>query len=213
MRGVSITLLLGLTLLAIGVGLALLRSPLSVARTNGVSTDTHTAIASTDQSNSYCQPRETVPRQTSAIRISLVASIGPRVSVAVLSAGHTISSGDLGPGWTDEVVTVPVKPVLRTVPAATVCVSFHLRDGRLFLLGADTSARFAAREGPRALPGMMRIEYLRPGRRSWASLIPTVVTNIGFSHAVAGAWVVFVLLALVATMVLLASKLVLADRR
>jgi hypothetical protein len=142
-----------------------------------------------------------------------VASIGPRVRVDVFSDGRAITSGEQVPGWTGEVVTVPVKPIPRAISAATVCVSFHLSDGRLFLLGKDTPPAIAAREGGRTLPGIMRIEYLRPGTRSWASLIPTAVTNMGFSHAVAGALVVSVVLALLAAVVLLASNLLLTDLR
>lgn len=213
MRGVRITLLLGLTLLAGGVGLVLLHSPMSVAATNGVTPDTQRAVALASRDTSYCQAGETLPPRTSAIRVSMVAALGPRVRVEVSSNAGAITGGEQGSGWTGESVTVPVKLVPRAIPAATVCVSFHLRDGTVYLLGEKTPADIAAREGTQTLPGRMRLEYLHAGSRSWASLIPAVITALGFSHAMAGVLVVLVVLGLVATTVLLASSLVLTDLR
>jgi hypothetical protein len=211
MRGVRLALVLGLALLAIAVGLSLTRSPMTVAAANGVSSVTQTAIASTGQSGSYCQSRETLPQGTSSVRISLVASIGPRVKVVVTSGGQIVTSGEQGPGWTGEVVAVPVEPLRRTVSHATVCISFRLRDGTLYLLGATSPEAIGAREGTRALAGRMRIEYLRTATHSWASQIPAVIRHMGFGRAISGSWIAFLALALIAAVAIVASKLVLSD--
>ncbi|HTW43261.1 MAG TPA: hypothetical protein VMD79_13205 [Solirubrobacteraceae bacterium] len=211
MRGVGITLAVGFTAMALAVGLSLLRSPATLTRTNGVADDTQTAVAATSESAVYCQPNEELPAHTSAIRISLVASIGPRTRLYVLSAGHVLTSGEQGAGWTGSALAVPVRQLARAVPAATVCVAFRLRDGMLFLLGEDTPPDRAAREGRFALPGRMRVEFVSPGTRTWASMIPAIVRSIGLSHDGDGGLIVLVVLTLLALLVGLTTRLLLTD--
>jgi hypothetical protein len=214
MRDVRIALVAGLTLLAIGICLTLLHSPLSVAATNkppGLLEEEQ--LSSTRSGARYCQAGETLPRGTATIRIGLSASLGPRVSVAVSSGGHTITSGEAGSGWTGWVVSVPVEPLPHAVLGVTVCASFRVRDETLVLLGTKTGAALAARENGRPLPGRMSIEYLRPGTRSWASMVASVARDMGFGRAWAGTWVVFLALALLAAVAGIASGFVLHEMR
>lgn len=213
MRSVKVALVAGLTLLAIAVGLVLRQAPMSVAGTNKIHDREGATIASTRHSASYCQADETLPSGTSATRISLAASIGPRVRVLVSSRGHPITGGEQESGWTGWVVTVPVKSVAHTVSGTTICVSFRPHDETVSLVGRRSPAAIAARDGQQPLAGRMSIEYLRPGTRSWASLASSVVRNMGFGRAWGGTWSVFLALALLAALAVLAMRFVLTDLR
>jgi hypothetical protein len=214
MRRISIALVAGLTLLAIGVGLTLLHAPLSVAATNkpaGLLEEEQ--LASTRSGASYCQRGETLPRGTSAIRIGLAASLGPRVGVVVRAAGHTLTGGEANSGWTGWVVAVPVRPLPHAVSDVTICASFRVANETLVLLGVKTLAAIATRANGRPLAGRMSIEYLRPGGRSWASLAASVLRNMGLGRAWAGEWIVFLAVALLVAVAILASRVLLAEMR
>lgn len=213
MRRVTITLLTELALLTAAIGVTLSRSPMSVARINGPAGSTLEPLASTDRDATYCQGHETLPAGTSAIRIALSASTGPRVNVVVTSGRHLLTSGEQGSGWTGSVVTVPVRPLSDPASDITVCASFRLRHETVALFGLAAPDALAAHEGRRALPGTMWIEYLRSGESSWASLIPSIVHHMGLGRANAGPGVVFLSLALVIAVAALASTLLVRELR
>jgi hypothetical protein len=211
MRGVRIVLVAGLTLVAIAIVLTLLQAPMSVAGTNKMPGKQEEPIASTEGSATYCQAGETLPHGSSALRIWLDAASGPRVSVVVSSGGHPITSGERGSDWIGGSVTIPVKPLSRTVSGVTVCVSFRLQDETVIAQGNAAPAAIAAHDGRKALGGRIWIEYLRPGTRSWASLAPEVMRHMGFGRAAAGTWIVYLALLLLAAVAALASRLVLRE--
>jgi len=212
MRRVRISLLAALTLLVLAIVLTLAQSPMSVAFSNKVA-DQEATVASTTHDATYCQADELLPVHTSAIRIWLDAAAGPHVDVVVFSGGRAITNGSRGSNWTGGSVTVPVKPLSRAVNGVTVCVSFHLRDETVLTQGSMTPAAFAAREGRRALAGRMWIEYLRPGSRSWASLVPEIVRHMSFGHAVAGTWIVYAILVLLIATTAVAANVILTELR
>ncbi len=212
MRRVKISLLAGLMLLMLAIVLTLAQSPLSVASSNKVANQEAT-VASTTHGATYCQANEPLPAHTSAIRIWLDAAAGPHVNVVVSSGGRAITDGSRGSNWTGGSVTVPVKPLSRAVKVVTVCVSFHLHDETVLTQGSTTPAAFAAHEGRRALAGRMWIEYLRPGSRSWASLVPEIVRHMSFGHAVAGTWIVYAILVLLIATAAIAANVVLTELR
>jgi hypothetical protein len=210
MREVRMALFAGLMLLVIAIGFALARSPMSVARRNG--TPTHEErIAYTTTGASYCQADELLPSGTTAIRLWMLAFAGPRVRVVVYSAGRKITGGERGSGWTSREVTVPLKPLPRAVSGVTVCSSFPLHDESISVFGEATAPAIAAHDETRALPGRMWIEYLRPGTRSWASLTPSILSRMGFGRAASGIGIVLLALALLASVAVLASRLVLRE--
>jgi hypothetical protein len=213
MRGVQLALGAGLTLLALAIGLTLSRSPATVAATNKPHGRQETPISSTRRPTRYCQTGETLPRGTSAIRISLGASIGPRVSVLVSAGGRAIASGEQDSGWTGWVLAVPVSPLSHTVAGVTICASFAPAHETVVLFGERTPAAIAARAGGQPTQGRMWIEYLRPGTRSWASLTSSVVRDMGFGRAWSGRGIAFVVLALLTAVAILASRLVLTEMR
>jgi hypothetical protein len=211
MRGVRIALVCALTLLALAVGLTLSRPPLSVARANHPLGRTEQPVASTSHGGRYCQSREVLPADTSAIRIWLDAASGPRLHVTVLDGGRTVTSGVRGSNWIGGSVTVPVKPLPHAILDATVCASFSVHDETLIAQGNAAPATLAARFDERTLGGRIWIEDLRPGQRSWASLAPEVARNMGFGRADPGIWVVFLALALALAIAVLTTGLVLRE--
>jgi hypothetical protein len=212
MRGVAAALGAGLALLLVAIVLVLLHAPMSVALKNGV-VQREKSIATTEHGANYCQGRELLPAGTSAIRVWLSAYTGPRVRLLVSSDGQPIASGEKGSGWTGREVTVPVKPLPHAVADVTVCLAFQLRDESVGLFGALTSPSVAAHNGDEALKGRMWIEYLRPGKSSWAALIPTVARNMGLGRAYGGIGIVLLALALLLTVATLATVLVLKEVR
>lgn len=212
MRRVTIALIVGLALLMLAIGLVLLSSPMVVARKNGtpVSED---RIATASRAVTYCQPDELLPAGTTAIRLALAANTGPRVSVAVRAGGRVLTGGMRGPGWTGRVVTVALSPLPSAVPNTTICASLRPRYESVTVFGESTSRTIAAREGQHALPGRMWIEYLRPGTRSWASLIPSTARRLGLGRALAGTWNALLVLELVAAMAVATSVLILKELR
>jgi hypothetical protein len=210
MRSVAVALAAGLTALVLAIGVTMLHSPMSVARTNGVATEEH-RIDMTRHDASYCQANELLPQGTSALRLSFSALTGPRIHVVVTAGGRQTTSGERSSAWTSRVVTVPVKPLPRTVANVTVCASFRLKDESVTVFGEPTPPASAARDGRRHLMGRFFIEYLRPGRRSWASLASSTVAHMGLGRAAAGAGIVLLAIALLVAIAAIASRLVLEE--
>ena len=213
MSGTRVGLAVGLALTAIAVVIVLSGSPPVLAGTNGVIPVPYPPLTSVPGGGGGCQADETVPAGTSAVRLSLEASAGPRVSVAVLSGGRVIARGASVQGWLGRGVPVPITPLERTVHHATVCFSFAGAEERVSLLGVRTAPRSAVRSGPRVLPGRIAIEYVRAGSASWWSLAPSVARRMGLGRAWAGTWVAAMVALVMATGIVLASWLMLRAAR
>ncbi len=213
MPSARVGLALGLALTAIAAAIVLSGSPPVLAGTNGVVAAPYPPLASVPGAGRGCQAQETVPAGTSAIRLSLEASAGPRVSLAVLSDGRTLARGASVKGWLGRVVTVPVAPLKRTIHHATVCFSFAGAEERVSLLGVRTAPGRAPHSGARELPGRIAVEYVRAGSSSWWSLAPSVARRMGLGRAWAGTWVAAMVALLMATGIVLASWLTLREAR
>ena len=210
MREVRIALAAGLGLLAVGIVVVLAGSPTSVAHTNGTP-EREARIATVTRGTSFCQVGELLPAGTSAIRLSWFAFSGPRVRVAVYAGGRTITSGEVGSGWTSREVTVPVRPLAHSVAGATVCGSFHMRNENVTVFGEPTPSGEAAYVGHKRLEGRMWIAYLRSGTRSWASLVPSILGHMELGRASSGPGIVFFALMSLAALVGLACYLVVKE--
>jgi hypothetical protein len=195
---VRVALAIGLALLGLAIVVTLLRAPVAVIATNGIPDAGE--VARTRKSTSACQAGEVLPAGTSAIRLTLAAEIGPAVTVAVRSAGRTVTRGSRGDGWTGASVTVPVRRVSRTTPAAKLCFTLGRPLASVEIFGEHAS-RAGTLVGPRGepLPGRLGVEYLGAGRSSWLSLLPSVARRMGFGHAWGGAWIALALLAAMAS--------------
>lgn len=197
----QVALTVGLALTALAIVLVMSRSPLEVAGTN--SAPANGIVEYVQGGSSRCQISGTVPRDTSAIRISVTANVGPQVTLKVLSGPLVITSGRRVAGWgVQESVTVPVKRVLRTIPNAEICMAFGPSVRPIIIHGAAM---------PAATVVTFRVEYLRPGPVSWWSLASTVARHMGFGHAASGTWIVFALLVVMLAVAVLASRLILRE--
>jgi hypothetical protein len=187
-RRIWIALFVGLALVAGSVGIALSSSPVVVAATNG--TAERQSLGSTVSGLTACQEGETLPRNTSAVRLSLFASVGSAVAVRVLSGGRVLTSGEHGPAWTGGSVTVPIRALPRAVSDATTCFTIRRSRTSVSLAGASTPRSQAARlpEGG-LLPGRLRVEYLRQSGSDWWSMVLPIARRMGLGRALAGTWV------------------------
>jgi 4-amino-4-deoxy-L-arabinose transferase-like glycosyltransferase len=201
---VKIAIGVGLTVLAIAIAAVLSQSPLVVIGSNAVPASKRVIYEAGGKS--FCQPGGTLPPRTSAVRISAIAKIGPTVSVQMLSGTHVVAQGRRAAGWGDaETVTIPLTPVSHAVPNARLCVKLGPFGEGIALFGASTE--MAVGNGRVETRKEFRIEYLRTGRQSWWSLIPGVVRRMGFGHAPASAWAVFLLAAMMVAVAVLALRL------
>jgi hypothetical protein len=202
----------GLALMAIAIGVTLTRSPPIVAWSD--STPLNGAIAHTRTSARACQGDETLPRGASAVRLSLYAVYGPRLSVAVLSGERVLTSGALGAGWTAEAVTVPLRPLRHGASHVKLCFALGPTSELIGMIGSPAGPGEATTTGDgHRLGGRMRIEFVRPGRRSWLSLASSVARRMGLGHTAAGTWVVLLLAAVMATVLAGASWLTARELR
>jgi hypothetical protein len=201
-RAKLVVVSVGLAITAATLVVVLSESPPRVLATTSPATE---EVAVSDVGYlAACQANETLPRGTTAIRISLAAFIGPPVKVTIVSHGHKIAAGGHESAWSGQDVTVPLREVSRTVPAVTVCfATVPLRD-ELIAYGRRTGKATAAYTSTgAALPGRVSIEYLGAGGTSWLSLITTVARHMGLGRGWSGTWVAL----LVAMLTLAASAL------
>jgi hypothetical protein len=200
---VRLALAMGLTVTAIALGLVLSQTPLVLAGTNGVPADP--AVTYLRHGGILCQGGGTLPADTVAVRVSLSANAGPRVSLRALSGSRVVAEGERGAGWgTDETVTVPVARVPRTIRDTRVCATVAQAAEPIQVNGATVQTA-----GGEAV--WLRLEYLRHGPTSWASLAASVAHRMGLAHAPGGTWVVFALIAAMVGVCVLASRLILSD--
>ncbi len=205
---VKVALAVGLALIALAFVLTLAHAPLSVAR-RGVATE-HTLV-NTGRPAPACQGGETLPHDTTALRLSLTAALGPRVTVKVLSGSRVVTRGTAPPGWSNASVTVPVQPLSRTLAPVKVCFAMALMNGNVSMRGSPTTHALAATSGRQRLPGRMGIEYLHPSGSTWWSQATSVARRLGLGRAAGGTWTALLVMALVVACIALSSWLVVQE--
>jgi hypothetical protein len=190
----------GLVAGAAALALILSGAPRVLAGTNAVPLESR--FATTRGPATVCQSGETLPAHTAAIRLALESAVGPGVQLRVLAGRHAITRGSRGSGWTGGAVTVAVEPRSHTFSGVTVCFAIPRSRIHVAVLGEPARGAASARAVPGgALPGRMRVEYLRAGRASWFSLAASVATRMGFGRAFAGSWIAWLVLALMLALV------------
>jgi hypothetical protein len=200
----KVVLAAGLVLMAIAIVVTLSGSPLVVAHANG--TVPNEAIVETANEAEACQGGEVLPAGISAIRITLLSDAGPRVSLTALSGARVLTDGVAGSGWTSGAVTVPVRPVARTVSDVRICFRLGPTVETVALYGSPTRAAVAARDREgNPLPGRITIEYMRSALGSWWSDASAVARHIGLGRAPSGTWIALLLLVLMGAAVASAS--------
>ncbi len=213
---VRVALALGLAFVAIAVVLVMSGSPIRVAGENSVAAQAGSVAAQAPIASAHgraraCQSGELLPAGTTALRPSFEASVGPSVTVTVLSGAHVLTRGTRASGWTGGQVTVPIEPLSRATPDVTVCFSLGESREVVNIFGRRTIASVAASSGGEPLDGRMGIEYLAAGTHSWWSIAASVARRIGLGRAPSGTWVVLVPASLMAAAALLAAGLCLRE--
>jgi Predicted membrane protein (DUF2142) len=198
---------LALSCIAAAVAVLLTHAPTVVIRTDAVANKA--VVAYTRGPTRFCQRSALLPRGTSAIRISLLANTGPRVTLKVLAGSRVLTQGSRDAGWgSSDTVTVPVRRVARAVHDVEVCTTVGRAPEASVLIGSIAHGTAGGHAGAVTL----QVEYLRVGHRSWWSLAASIAGHMGRGHALSGTWVVALLIALMAAVAALASWALLGRR-
>jgi hypothetical protein len=212
MSRVKIALAGGLVVTAAAIALTLLQSPAQITR--GTQTPGETEIdATTAHGTTICQRHQLLPRDTTEIQPKLGANSGPEVHLRVISAGTVITGGQRGSGWSGRIVTVPVKPLSRNVSDVTICIDFSLHNETVSAYGSPASGTNRATEGGQILKERLWINDLSPAKQSWASQLGSIFTHLELGRTMTGPWIVVLVLALMASVIALASMLALKELR
>lgn len=210
MRGVLVALAGGLVCIAAALGFALSEAPPTVAGTNGV--EARHDIANTRGDVTVCQAGGTLPKGTSAIRVSFSANIGPRVSVEARAAGRLVAHGTRSAGWgISETVTVPVGRVPSAVNNVQVCATAGPAIENVEVNGTRSTTASTSGAVHHALA--LRLEYLRAGRSSWLSLASSVARHLGLGRDPSGTWLAFLVVAMMLLAAALTSRLLRSELR
>ncbi len=196
----TVALAAGLSLIAIAVGVAVTRSPPSVAWTD--QTPLRGTVAYMAAGSRACQGGETLPPAVTAVRLSLYAGLGPRVRVDVSSGARLLTHGVRDAGWRGESPTVALAPAPHGASDVELCFSVGSSGESVGLDGEPAKpGQSAVAQNGRSLGVRLRTEYLRSGNRSWISLATIVARHMGQGRWAAGAWIAPLVLILVAAIV------------
>ncbi len=203
---VGLALAVGLASGVVALAVVLSRPPLNVvAGTDGLAANPLVGYTRGGEAT-VCQSAGTVPAGTEAVRVSLSANVGPRVSLKISRGASVVAAGVRAPGWgVDETVTVPVARVAKTIVFARACTTVGESVEPVQINGT----RVTTSAGRHAL--WLRMEYLRPGPRSWLSLASSIAARMGFARAPSGGWVAWLVVVLMLAAALLAARLVLRE--
>jgi hypothetical protein len=223
MSNVKVTLAAGIALLVVVGVVTLTRSPPRVVRAvaqEHVGRGERHRLGLTTSDIAICQAGEVLPRGVSGIRLSLRAFYGAQVHVVAYSGARVLATGARGADWTGQSVTVPVAPLDRASSHVKLCFAIGPNSEPVDILGAVASRRETAvaltsrRVTPASatvegvpLEGRVGVEYLAAGTGSWWSRLSSVATHMGFGRAYSGAWIAFLVAALMAAVGVLAVRL------
>jgi hypothetical protein len=201
MRRVPVALAAGLVLIVAALVVVLSRAPLTLAGTNGVVANPK--VAKTGGQVTICRNEGTLPANTSAIRVSLSANVGPKVTVRVQSGKTVVAEGSRPPGWgLAETVTTPVKPIPHAIRNVRICTRVGAAAETIEIKGTIIKGVVA-----------LRVEYLRAGPSSWWSLASSVADHIGLGRSPTGTWIAWLAVALMLAIAGLTSRLLVQEMR
>jgi hypothetical protein len=208
---VAITLACGFAVITAVLIALLLHAPDEIISTNSIAVAEELGVFS--RHTTVCQANERIPASTTALRMSLIAYIGPAVSVAVSQGGQVVATGHHNGGWVSGSLTLPPKPAVATPIDATICLTRDRGAELAGLFGNAAPRALAATSNGSPLPGRMRTEYLARGHRSWLSLAHHVARRLGLGHSPSGTWIVLPLVAMMAIAVALGAWLLTRERQ
>ncbi|HTA98803.1 MAG TPA: hypothetical protein VK730_14320 [Solirubrobacteraceae bacterium] len=204
MRARTLTIALCLAVVAAMAAVTLSEAPPRVVRGVRANMD----VAYTYGDFAACQGEEVLPRDISAMRMSVGAGIGPTVHVKVYAGSRILTQGSHPSGWAGGSVTVPVAPLNRASSNVKLCVAVEPNSEPIYVYGVEAlPARAAVSSEGRTLPGRIGVEYLAAGHGSWWSRALLVARHMGLGHAIRGTWVALLVVALVGSVAALAVRL------
>jgi DMSO/TMAO reductase YedYZ molybdopterin-dependent catalytic subunit len=164
-----------------------------------------------------CQAGELTPADTAALRMTIgtYGAAGQPLSVSLKGPrGALVTDGRLGAGWTQGVVRIPVREVRAASDQNRFCIRNEASNNIAIAGDRPDPGYDLTLDGHTIHDVRMRVDYMRPGRETWASLAPVVAHR--FSLAKASwlrhwAWAAYLVLALAAVAV--AAALLLARER
>jgi 4-amino-4-deoxy-L-arabinose transferase-like glycosyltransferase len=189
---------LGLALLVLGGGLALVLAGAGVRRsgTDGVWVSEELTAFVVPAGTPACQGGELVPADTGALRIPVIHGRG-LATVTVSRGARVLARGGGRVDPRTRVLVASIPTTRRDVDGARVCLRFRsqvaLPQGRT--VPDVQSIRIGGSPGGSS----MAIDYLQPGRRSWWDEISSVASRLALGRGDwGGSWIVWLLGALVA---------------
>jgi len=194
-RGALVALAVGLAVLLVGLGVALLTSKPRLAGTNNVRHPVFAAVV--PPGAAVCQSGEGIPADADRVKV-LVGTYGsrlPPVTLTALGKGGRLVARYPG-GGPEGFMTIPVRRTKRAVEGLTICLQ---NEGARRIAIAGEAIPPPATIGKRPADGRFRLAWYRPGRENWLQLTGTVLHRFGYGNAPwFGGW----LLVLVALMLL-----------
>jgi hypothetical protein len=213
MSGVRIALIVALGGVAIALLVVMSGSPPTLTRASAPLAG-YTELNTIAAPARLCQGDEVLPAGTTAVRISLEALIGPSVTLAASADGHLLTSGRRATGWSNGSVTIPVAPLTRSYSHVTICAQIARPRKPLGVDGVRTAPAVAARDAAgQPVAGRLLVEYLRPGKTSWWSLVRSVARRMGLGHAWGGTGIALLAAAMMAALATLMSWVLLRELR
>jgi len=182
-------LLLSAAVLVGAVAVALSHAAPRRAGTNGVHAEA--VLGGAMPGTRVCQGGELVPAGATAIRLTVPAQIaqGPSLQIELRRGQRVLAQTSAATHAADWEVVAPLPPFAHDVAGVTLCYTVG-GGGQVAILGGFTppGTGGATIDGTET-GGSIGIEYLRPGRESWWSFLPTAATRIGTGRGDwGGAW-------------------------
>lgn len=211
-RSVVIALAIGLALIVVAAILVPMHAPLAVAGSNSTHGENYLELEERGIL-SNCQPAGTLPQGTSAIRIGVEGLyFSPATTVKILTGSRVIREGQHRAGGPSiPTVTVPVERLANAVDGARICTTVGpaLEPIRYYGTPRHSST-------PAANPlqeATLRMEYLRPGTKSWWSFASSIAHHMGLGRAPRGTWIAFLVVVLMLAVIVGATRLTLEELR
>jgi hypothetical protein len=169
----------GLAILVVGLGVALLDSEPRLAGTNNVRDPVFAAVV--PGGATVCQAGEGIPAGTDRLRV-LVGTYGaqmPPLKLVAAAPGFKLSGSTPG-GGPQGYASIPVPRTEHATEGLVVC----LRNGgsRRIAIGGEAIQPVAS-IGRRPADGRVRLAWYRPGNENWFQLAGTVLHRFGYGNA------------------------------
>jgi hypothetical protein len=134
-------------------------------------------VATLRAGQSACQQGELLPADTSAVRatIGTFGRPGPALQIAFSGAHReALAAGSLKAGWRAGLVQIPLPHIATSTDGVQVCLR-NIGPGAIGIAGQQVYPGFHMVLAGKEVEGQLRYDYMRPGRESWLTLLPTIV--------------------------------------